>query len=305
MGDTNPYEGQRSRGRTSAPGAVTDGQHEAPNDLATTHPSHSGVARVATALGVALAFFVVQAIAAAVALSVMIASGVAPDDISLTHEFMMLAFAELSLVAAIVVVGGATLGRGGLGLRGSASESLRLSVPMIAMVVVLPVIVIAYIQGKSVVHPGLSAAEGALIVLVAVSVGVAEELGFRGLVMTALGGAVRPVLAVVGSSLIFGMVHLLGGLGGGPVVVAVNAVAAGLAIGVPAALIRLRTGNLVGPIIAHALVDIVALLNLGALELPRTQPAAELAFTLIGASVLAAGYVWWFRRTGGVTSTTR
>jgi membrane protease YdiL (CAAX protease family) len=99
-----------------------------------------------------------------------------------------------------------------------------------------------------------------------VAVPLAEELLFRGFLLTALLWALRQgfddavaARAAIGvSALVFGLEHL-GNLDVAPALVATQ-VAAALAFGVLAGWLRVRTDSLVGPVVAHGVMNLVAVL---------------------------------------------
>ena len=96
---------------------------------------------------------------------------------------------------------------------------------------------------------GCSVGQLALLSLVA---GFAEELLFRGLIQAELGNWLSPVIGLVAASLLFGLAH--------PITVAYAAVVtiAGFYLGG----LWLWSGNLLIPIVTHAVYDFVALVYL-------------------------------------------
>lgn len=87
------------------------------------------------------------------------------------------------------------------------------------------------------------------IALMALFAGLFEELLFRGAIQTALTGALPLALAIGVSSILFGVVHWRTWL------YALIATLIGVWLGVLFAI----TGNLLAPIITHALYDVIAL----------------------------------------------
>jgi len=87
------------------------------------------------------------------------------------------------------------------------------------------------------------------LALVAVMAGVGEELLFRGVLQPALAMRVPEWLAVTAVGVLFGIVHWL---------TPAYAVLAGV-VGIYLGAVFLATGNLLVPIVAHALYDLVAL----------------------------------------------
>lgn len=87
------------------------------------------------------------------------------------------------------------------------------------------------------------------LVALALTAGVAEEVLFRGVVQGGLTGLMGWLPALLVASLLFGVVHWLTGL---------YALLAGM-VGLYLGGLYLLTGNLLVPIIVHALYDVVAL----------------------------------------------
>jgi membrane protease YdiL (CAAX protease family) len=99
---------------------------------------------------------------------------------------------------------------------------------------------------------------GDLLVLAAAA-GIGEELLFRGVVQGAAARALGPDLGVVIGAVLFGVAHAVTGT---------YAVLAGL-VGVFLGALALVTGNLVVPIVAHALYDFGALVYWLRMRPPR------------------------------------
>jgi membrane protease YdiL (CAAX protease family) len=85
--------------------------------------------------------------------------------------------------------------------------------------------------------------------IISLLAGLGEEALFRGVIQTALAGSVHPLVALVVSSIAFGLAHL---------VTPAYALLAGL-IGLYLGLLHLVSQNLFIPIFVHALYDFVAL----------------------------------------------
>jgi membrane protease YdiL (CAAX protease family) len=100
---------------------------------------------------------------------------------------------------------------------------------------------------------GATVPELALLALLA---GVAEEALFRGVIQDALGGWLPAGAALIIGSLLFGVAHW---------VTTTYAVLAGI-VGVYLGALYLVTGNLLAPIVTHALYDFVALFILARLK---------------------------------------
>ncbi len=100
------------------------------------------------------------------------------------------------------------------------------------------------------------------VVALALMAGVAEEALFRGVVQGGLTGVTGWLPALLIASVLFGVVHWLTGL---------YALLAGV-VGLYLGGLYLLTGNLLVPIVVHALYDIVAL---GYLRKPERTPVIE------------------------------
>ncbi len=87
------------------------------------------------------------------------------------------------------------------------------------------------------------------IALMAIGAGVTEELLFRGVFQTWLDGFLPAALAIILPNIVFGLLHAR---------TALYAAIAGL-VGCYLGLIFWASGNLVVPVVAHALYDVVAL----------------------------------------------
>jgi membrane protease YdiL (CAAX protease family) len=134
-----------------------------------------------------------------------------------------------------------------------------------------------------------------LFILLSIVVALAEETFFRGLILQAL----RPagvMTAVILSSLLFALPHLLNSVGGiwDPVFTLADTFAA-FGIGIAFAALVLRTGSIWPPIVLHALINAIALSSLGSLTVPPQSPE-QLAGTLVAGAVMAAYGLFLLRR---------
>jgi uncharacterized protein len=98
------------------------------------------------------------------------------------------------------------------------------------------------------------------LALIAALAGVAEEVLFRGVMQAELARRLPGFLALVLTSTVFGLAHFL------TLAYALLAVVAGLYLGA----LYWAQGNLLIPIVAHALYDFVALLQLARMYRVRT-----------------------------------
>ena len=127
----------------------------------------------------------------------------------------------------------------------------------------------------------------AIFVILSLVVALAEETFFRGLILQSLRPAgVLP--AVLVSSLLFALPHLLNSLGGmwDPVFTLVDTFAA-FGIGIVFSALVLRTGTIWPPIVLHALINAIGFSVLGSLTVPPQSPE-QLAATVVAGVVMAA-----------------
>ena len=124
--------------------------------------------------------------------------------------------------------------------------------------------------------------------LFAVAVGLNEELWFRGLVLQALrtrgAGA-----AVVGSAVLFAVVHAAGMLGGADPVLTAFQIAFALVFGLVTALLVLRTGSLWPGIVWHIVHNTI---SFAGPDVPT--PAGMVAYGVVSVALL--GYAAWLAR---------
>ena len=98
------------------------------------------------------------------------------------------------------------------------------------------------------------------LVINSMSVGISEELAFRGVVLRALLGSYSIRRAVLISALAFGAVHSLNALITGEVVPALMQSCIAVGMGMWAASIRIRTGSLYPSILLHGFWDLALLI---------------------------------------------
>jgi membrane protease YdiL (CAAX protease family) len=120
-------------------------------------------------------------------------------------------------------------------------------------------------------------------------VGIGQELLFRGLIYRAFEDWRGTGWAIWGSSICFGFWHL----GGGPLIIIATAL-----YGLIFALLRWRTGSILGAILVHGLVDFTAsmlLPNADVLSLGRPN-IAHLSWMIFGLVLIIASpiYLWLF-----------
>jgi membrane protease YdiL (CAAX protease family) len=96
----------------------------------------------------------------------------------------------------------------------------------------------------------VSALSTSELALLAALAGISEEVLFRGVVQVALAGVLPEALALVAASVLFGLVHFA---------TKTYAILAGV-MGLYLGALFLIQGNLLAPIITHALYDFIALI---------------------------------------------
>ncbi|HET8646503.1 MAG TPA: CPBP family intramembrane glutamic endopeptidase [Vicinamibacteria bacterium] len=125
------------------------------------------------------------------------------------------------------------------------------------------------------------------VLAIAVAPAVCEELLFRGFVLQALRTRFSTAAAVAGSAALFGIIHLDASGSGATL----YRVPFAIAVGVGFALLRLRTGSLLPPMVAHAVVNATtfaaALQEDPITVLPDPRPWLGLALVALGGAALA------------------
>lgn len=124
------------------------------------------------------------------------------------------------------------------------------------------------------------------VVAIAVFPAVCEEILFRGVVLPSLARWMGPLGAVLGSAALFGLIHL--DTAGGAF--AFTRIPFAILVGVGLGLLRVRTGSLLPPMLAHAVLNTItfATVVVTGADLDETPDPVLGAALLIGGSVLAA-----------------
>lgn len=135
--------------------------------------------------------------------------------------------------------------------------------------------------------------------LLACCVALGEELFYRGALLQAFDPTRYPRMAVAAGAMVFGLFHVVEGgrIVTSPGVVA-NAVVVTLAIGIPFALIRVRTGSLWGLVACHAMYDLLALIVTNGFT-GQHIALERAALSAVVAAITCGLYVWWFSSSGG------
>ena len=123
---------------------------------------------------------------------------------------------------------------------------------------------------------------------IAVFPAACEEILFRGVVLPSLAALARaPIGAVLASALLFGLIHL----DAAGDAAAFTRIPFAIVVGVGLGLLRVRTGSLVPPILAHAMLNTItfATVVVTGVDLETETPDAALgAALLVGGPVLTA-----------------
>jgi membrane protease YdiL (CAAX protease family) len=179
-----------------------------------------------------------------------------------------------------------------------ANAGLQLSGAGVSLAFTVPMILLTVFEHQMAAAPSL---ERVLLVLVlGLVVGVVEELYGRGVLVTVLGGRSHAALAIVGSSVLFAYLHMpvywqLHGFRG-----AFLRCASSAAFSAVFALIRLRSGSIIGPIAFHIIDDVRYLLD--ARSGTSSSDTASIRPFIIG-SVVATLY--WLACRGALSNAAR
>lgn len=255
-------------------------------------------ANVMRGVAVALLIVVVQAVVFAITLSVTSALVDVPID-SIRDSAPSSSLQIYSLLACEVVFAAAIIGCArGIAPARHRRSSTRMSIvrgvlllsPVLIVFTVLPLIGLIA-AGDAVVSDQLATRLIPALVALALAVGIAEEVAYRYLLVEVLGGARAPLLSTTLSAALFGLSHV----SSGESYVLANAAAAGLAVGIPFAAVRIAGAPLAALVCAHAAIDTFALLRLGGLDLSRSPGAGELHTMIVMAALIALGYLLWLR----------
>lgn len=217
-------------------------------------------------------------------------------------QALALTVVQLAGIVSVVllVLGGASTWRR-LGITGSEPGSFdqgwRLLMP-VGILLVAPSFGYALFSDASVVHDGITPTSALVFTVLAVAIGLNEELWFRGLVVDRLRAARRPWLTVYAASLLFGLPHVANTSASW-----VNAAAVTLAVAIPFTIVRLRCDTL-WPLVAwHAVIDAWAFVHTSSVVAEGDPTLPEAFGLLVVPAIVGAGYVIWFRRgqRGGLT----
>ncbi|HEY7637653.1 MAG TPA: CPBP family intramembrane glutamic endopeptidase [Gemmatimonadales bacterium] len=160
------------------------------------------------------------------------------------HPFSQFAFTAPALILGVLTTGPLLLGLG---------WSLHTQWPPLARLV-------TFVEQR--LRPLFLGCHPSQLALIALLAGVAEEALFRGVVQLALGRWLSPWGGLTAASLLFGLAHFL------TLSYALVAALVGFYLGG----LLLLSGNLLTPIVVHALYDLIALIVLIRLE-PRNITA--------------------------------
>ncbi len=223
-------------------------------------------------------------------------------DVSLAEALAISAIQVIGILAivALVMAGHATWR--GIGIRaprGAFGAGWRALMP-VGLLVIGPSVGVALVSDAGIVADRVTPTLAVAFITLALLIAINEELWFRGLLVDALDTARRPWLTIVASAVLFGLPHA-----GNTTAHLVNAIAVTLAVGIPFTVVRLRFGGLGSLIAWHALIDTWAFLHTASVTPQGSPDIADVVATLVLPSLVAIGYVWWYRRTRTLTPSRR
>jgi membrane protease YdiL (CAAX protease family) len=242
-------------------------------------------------------FLLAQLIAGgALALAGLSPKEVSGDDVELRDVVMLCLLEALVLMGAVWcawVRGWASLG---LQLRGRAQARGWWQLAPVGVLVIGPSLAAAALDDPGTIISHMSASTFVVFIVLAVLIAVAEELWFRGLVMAALDPVRSPWLAVVASSILFGLPHVLSSDAGVTAATALNAAAVTLAIAIPFACVRVASRAILPMIGWHSVIDAWAFLHTASITAEGTPDIAEASVALIIPALVSLGYLSWLHR---------
>lgn len=183
----------------------------------------------------------------------------------------------------------------GLRWRGAGGWAGMFASSFVPLVVVVPGLALAATGSGSVFASELTAPIVLGFVTFAVLVGVAEELWFRGLIMDTLNPVEHPWRAILVSSVLFGLPHVLASADGITTATALNAAAVTLAVAVPFACVRIVHRSIMPLILWHAVIDTWAFLHTAGVTAEGDPKTSEALAALLIPALLAIGYLLWTR----------
>lgn len=209
-----------------------------------------------------------------------------PDVPALGPRLVRNLAVQLVLLGVVIALAHRIVGLRNVGLRRAGATT--------SCVMMLPILGLSLMDGNGVSIDDVPKA-AALIVL-AILVGLTEEIYARGFLVTLLGGRRHAALAIVGSSVLFAYLHV-------PVYAARYGWAEALlrstasaAFSAAAAITVLRSGSIVGPLVFHAIND--AQMLLGGPTAGDVDGAHELDFRPLVSGVVVAVLYWLAARRG-------
>jgi len=219
---------------------------------------------------------------------------VAADDLNAKRAGVLIAIEAALLVAAWAMVP-AVGGWKGLAIRDARARfgaGMLMLAPIFVFGIVLSVLVTALAGDDPVINPDLDLKTGAVFVGLAIIIGWAEEVWFRGVLIAGLGGERRPWLTIFGSAVLFALPHFA--LDPSRATFS-NTMGVLLIVGIPFAVVRLLTHTLLPLVICHAAVDAWAFLHTADISPSGSPSNSEIIASLVLPSLIAAGYVVAFK----------
>lgn len=203
-------------------------------------------------------------------------------------------------IVALVAAGFTSWHRLGVGGRRRSFVSGWQALLPVGLLVIGPSVGVALASDVDIVADRVTPMLAVAFIALALFISINEELWFRGLLVDALQTARRPWLTIIASAVLFGLPHA-----GDTTAHLVNAVAVTLAVGIPFTVVRLRFGGLGSLIVWHTIIDTWAFLHTASVRPQGSPDAADIAATLVLPSLVAIGYMVWYRRAVNVTPSPR
>lgn len=258
----------------------------------------SAALRLLRGFGFVVLFLLVQILAG----TVLAVTGLSPGSLSdgdvSTRDVLAICLLETCVLAAALVL---MSQRGwfagmGLDLRGALQARGWWQLAPVGLLVIAPSVLLAATDDSTPVLSDMANSTMAAFVALAVLIAVAEELWFRGLLMSALEPARSPWFAVFGSAVLFGLPHVFSTDSLASPATALNAAAVTLAIAIPFACVRVASRSIVPLIGWHTAIDVWAFLHTASITAEGSPDVSDAAAALVIPALVATGYIVWLDR---------
>ena len=247
------------------------------------------------AIGLALLFVVVQGLAFGVLFGLGLDIDV-EESLGAREALLLVAIqcVGIAAVAGLVGLGAVSWRRiGATGAqRGSLGAGMWALLP-VGLLVVGPSLAVPLFDDDPLLNADLTPGSAIALTLLAIAIGVNEELWFRGLVVERLQRARMPWLTVFAASVLFGLPHVAATSAS-----LVNAAGVTLAVAVPFTVVRLASRSIWPMVVWHAIIDAWAFLHTSTVVAEGSYDLGEALVALVLPAAVAIGYVVWFARVG-------